>query len=94
MSYVETSSAADNFTVRLEWEAPLDDGGAAIASYEVSVGAVPPIVTTATIINLTLDSTQDHRVEITALNTCNEVSDPAMIIINATGTYFMHNALA
>ena len=85
LSYVLTSSAAGSVTVRLEWEAPLDDGGVAIASYQVSVDmSLAAVVSTDTTAILTLDSTGEHHVEITARNICNRVSQAAVIIFNAT----------
>ena len=81
--FVLTNSAADNFTVRLEWEAPLDDGGTAIASYQVSVDmSLVAVVSTGTTTILTLNSTGEHHVQVTARNTCNRISQAAISTLN------------
>ena len=95
LSYVETSSAADNFTVRLEWEAPLDDGGAAIASYQVSVDmSLAAVVSTDTTTILTLNSTGEYDVEIRAANTCNNISEAAVTRIVVIGGCIYGNDFA
>ena len=71
--------------VRLEWEAPLDDGGAAIAGYKVSVDmSLAAVVGTDTTIILAFNSTGEYDVEITAFNTCNKTSEATIISIVVT----------
>ena len=54
--------------MRLEWSPPLDDGGAAVTSYEIFVDDMILVVTTATTtVDLTLTS-GEHLVDIRALN--------------------------
>ena len=81
-----SANLIDENAVRLEWEAPLDDGGVAIASYQVSVMdmVIAVVVRAGTTAILTLNSTGEHHVEIIALNTCNRISQPVLIIFNTT----------
>ena len=63
-------TATNSFAVRLDWDPPLNDGGAAITNYLIFVNMSQQVVSTNTTTTLTLNSTGQHLIEISAVNEC------------------------
>ena len=71
--------------VRLDWDPPLNDGGAAITNYLIFVNMSQQVVSTDTTTTLTLNSTGQHLIEISAVNFCGSSVNTSKIIY-ITGT--------
>ena len=80
-----TSTTTDGVAVRLDWDPPLNDGGAAITNYLVFVNMSQQVVSPDTTTTLTLNSTGQHLIEISAVNFCGSSVNASKIII-ITGT--------
>lgn len=76
------STTTDSVAVRLDWDPPLNDGGAAITNYIISVNASQHAVSTDTATTLTLNSAGQHLIEISAINGCELVSSTASVTVN------------
>ena len=74
-------SATDSAAVRLDWDPPLNDGGVAITNYLIFVNMSQQVVSTDTTTTLTLNSTGQHLIEISAVNDCGLEGDNVSIII-------------
>ena len=84
LQYTLNTTATDSVTVRLDWDPPLDDGGVAITHYQISVDMSELVNTTDTVATFTLNSTEEHLVQVRAVN-CAGVSDDASVIITGMG---------
>ena len=69
------STATDNVAVRLDWDPPLNDGGVAITNYLIFVNGSQEVTSSGTNVILTLSSTGQHLIEISAVNDCRLMGD-------------------
>ena len=75
------STATSNVVVRLHWDHPLNDGGVAITNYRIFVNG-SEMTTTSTSVTLTLNSTGQYLIEISAVNVCGLNGENASMIIS------------
>ena len=75
------STATGSVAVTLDWDPPLNDGGVAITNYLIFVNMSQNVASTDTTTILTLNSTGEYLVEISAVNQCGLMSDNTSIII-------------
>ena len=75
------STATNNVAVRLDWDPPMNDGGAAITNYLIFVNG-SEMNSTSTSVTLTLNSTTHYLIEISAVNGCGLNGDSAPMIIS------------
>ena len=80
-----STSFNDYVDVRLDWDPPLNDGGAAITNYFIFVNMSQQVVSINTTTTLTLNSTGQHLIEISAVNECGLMSNNASMIIKFPG---------
>ena len=78
---LRTPTATDSAAARLDWDPPLNDGGAAITNYLIFVNMSQQVVSTDTTTTLTLNFTGQHLIEISAVNECGLVGGNVSIII-------------
>ena len=77
-------------TVRLQWDPPLDDGGAAITDYQIFVNSsevLDQVVSNDTDASIVLNSTGEYFIEIRATNCIGVSSYSVPINITITGIY-------
>ena len=74
--------ATDSVAVRLDWDPPLNDGGVAITNYLIFVNMSQQVVSTNNTTTLTLNSTGQHLIEISAVNECGLEGDHVSIEFN------------
>ena len=85
LHYTLTPTITGSVAVRLDWDPPLNDGGEAITNYLIFVNMSQQVVSTDTTTTLTLNSTGQHLVEISAVNSCGLSGANFSRIINTTG---------
>ena len=62
--------------MRLDWDPPLNDGGVTITNYLIFVNGSQEVTSTSTNdVILTLSSTGQHLIEISAVNDCRLMGD-------------------
>lgn len=73
--------------VRLDWDLPLNSGGVAITNYIISVNSSQEAVSVDTAATITLDSTGQHFVQVSAVNDCGLVGSNASVTVNVSGNF-------
>ena len=68
----------DTATVRLDWDPPLNEGGAAITNYLIFVNTSQQVVSADTATTLTLNSTV---IEVLAMNACGFLGNASSEIV-------------
>ena len=81
LSFTWTSTTTDNVAVRLYWDPPLNDGGADITNYLIFVNG-SEMNSSSTSVTLTLNSTGQYLIEISAVNGCGLNGDSVLMIIS------------
>ena len=86
-----TSSKNDSITIRAEWDPPIQDGGALITSYLITVNSLAEKFTISTSqrvaiikINITNSTTGVNLVEVQATN-CAGTSNATFEVVNIEG---------
>lgn len=82
-----TSTTNGSVAVRLDWDPPLNDGGVTITNYLIFANISQDVVTANTTITLTLNSTGEYLIEISAVNVCGFTSDKVSWTVNITGNH-------
>ena len=81
----QAPTTTDSVAVRLDWDPPLNDGGVVITNYLIFVNGSQEVTSTSTDVILTLSSTGQHLVEISAVNDCGLMgNNVATIVIIST----------
>ena len=87
LSFTWTSTTTDNVAARLDWDPPLNDGG----NYLIFVNG-SEMNSSSTSVTLTLNSTGQYLIEISAVNDCGLNGDSVSVIISGdTGWYALHH---
>ena len=86
LHYTLRATTTDGVTIELYWDLPLNDGGVAITSYLIFVNMSQQVVSTDTTTTLTLNSTGEHIIDISAVNECGLIGANASITTIAGGS--------
>ena len=70
LTSTQISTPTDSFTVRLDWDPPQIDGGVPITDYLISVNGSQEMGRNSTNVTLTLNSTGQYVIGISAVNEC------------------------
>ena len=92
LSSTLTPTTMNSVAVRLDWDPPRNDGGVAITNYLIFVNMSQQVVSTDTTTTLTLNSTGEHLIEISAVNGCGLVGENVSTIL-ITGNYKVESKL-
>ena len=89
---IDTYTSGSSLIVRLQWDPPLDDGGAAITSYQIFVNSSDSEVLYQVVSNeatIVLNSTGEYFIQIRAINCIGVSSNSIPITFTITGIYII-----
>ena len=84
-SYQITVNLSEDILVRLQWDPPLDNGGAPITGYQIFVDSEDVLASNDTDATIILNSTGEYFIQIRAVN-CIGVGPNLSVSITITGT--------